>query len=59
MTYQFSKQSSLYLISLYEIKTGKYMISLISNSMLSVLKQVVSYAKLTPEEEERIKNIIF
>ena len=58
INYQYSKTSPLFLVSVFEWKTGCYVSSLMSNNKESLIKQIVEYAKLSKQEEIQMRKII-
>ena len=54
-TYQISRQSSLYLATLYSSKSGQYLFSVMSNSQDSLIKQISSFIKLDEYETSQLR----
>ncbi|MBM3071669.1 hypothetical protein [Lelliottia sp. RWM.1] len=58
ITYQYSKSSPLYLVSLFDTSTGNYLSSIMSNNKESVILQIKEYAHLSEHELTQLRKAI-
>lgn len=58
ISYQHSKLSSIHFASIYDRRTGSYIISLMTNNRESLIKQITDYAKLDEQAQTQLRKII-
>lgn len=58
ITYQYSKLSPLYLVSLFDASTGSYLSSIMSNNKESVIIQIKEYAHLSEYQVAQLRKMI-
>lgn len=58
INYSNSNSSSLHLVSLFELSTGNYIFSMMSNDKESLIKQIEQFAKLNDRQLAHLRKII-